>query len=206
MPHTQILRVLPKTRSKVSNLSAIKIAKESRLRKTDPKRNPTPKTAKNTLSKQKSASLSSILKTIKFPKILTPILFPTLFLTQALLWATKPWPSLINLINSFKFKNYNLWKKIVLFELIYSYFVPYFETNPFIVFEWTEEDVGNWLGVIGLEDYSNIFIHNKISGKNIFDLTDSELKDELKMSAIGHRKDFKKNIQQLKEIYSRRTL
>lgn len=47
------------------------------------------------------------------------------------------------------------------------------------------------------------FKSNHISGKNLLDLTDKELKDELGMFSIGHRKNFGKSQEHLRKIYSK---
>lgn len=56
---------------------------------------------------------------------------------------------------------------------------------------------------IGLIDYIEIFKSNHISGKNLLDITDKELKDDLGMFSVGHRKIFSKSQEHLKKIYSK---
>jgi hypothetical protein len=41
-----------------------------------------------------------------------------------------------------------------------------------------------------LEDYSKIFAENHINGKNILEIGDQELKEDLNMQSLGHRKIF----------------
>ena len=56
---------------------------------------------------------------------------------------------------------------------------------------------------LGLVDYIDTFKNNHISGKNLLDITDKELKDELGMVSVGHRKNFSKSQEHLKKIYSK---
>lgn len=65
------------------------------------------------------------------------------------------------------------------------------------------DEVGEWLNNIGLIDYIEIFQKNHISGKNLLDITDKELKDDLGMFSVGHRKNFSKSQEHLKKIYSK---
>lgn len=69
--------------------------------------------------------------------------------------------------------------------------------------DWTFDDVGEWLTNLGLSDYIETFQNNHISGKNILDITDQELRDDLGMSSVGHRKNFSKSQEHLKKIYSK---
>lgn len=66
--------------------------------------------------------------------------------------------------------------------------------------EWTIEEVGDWLRHIGLEQYVESFKKNHINGKVLFDLSETELKDEFKMTSVGHRKNFMKAMANLKRI------
>jgi len=66
--------------------------------------------------------------------------------------------------------------------------------------EWTIEEVGDWLKHIGLEQYVESFKKNHINGKVLFDLSETELKDEFKMTSVGHRKNFMKAMANLKRI------
>ena len=63
-------------------------------------------------------------------------------------------------------------------------------------------DLAEWLKRIGLEEYIIEFKKNHITGKNLFDITESELKDDLKVSSVGHRKNFNKAVANLKQIYN----
>jgi len=54
--------------------------------------------------------------------------------------------------------------------------------------EWTVEDVGNWLCAIRMEAYHRSFRFHEIDGKTLRDLTIEELKEEMGISKLGHRK------------------
>jgi len=66
---------------------------------------------------------------------------------------------------------------------------------------WTVSDVEDWLKHLGLGEYAEQFKANHITGANLLDLTDAELKQEFKITSLGHRKDIRKSIDQLKQIY-----
>jgi len=66
--------------------------------------------------------------------------------------------------------------------------------------------VGEWLSIIGLNEYVDNFTKNHINGKVLFDLTDKELKEDLEVVSIGHRKNFQKAVQHLKKFYSKNRL
>eukprot|EP01016_Furgasonia_blochmanni_P029901 TRINITY_DN3127_c0_g1_i1.p1 TRINITY_DN3127_c0_g1~~TRINITY_DN3127_c0_g1_i1.p1 ORF type:complete len:881 (+),score=200.72 TRINITY_DN3127_c0_g1_i1:144-2786(+) len=67
--------------------------------------------------------------------------------------------------------------------------------------EWTSEDVCEWLHHVNLSEYCENFANNHITGKNLLDLSDNDLKNELQITSIGHRKDFKKGVEYLKKVY-----
>ena len=69
------------------------------------------------------------------------------------------------------------------------------------VFEWDIADVNEWLKHIGLEDYVEMFSINHITGKNLFEIKEDELKDEFKMNSVGHRKNFMNSVDYLRKIY-----
>jgi hypothetical protein len=83
----------------------------------------------------------------------------------------------------------------IILALIYGFLI--------IVQEWCEADVSDWLRTIGLEDYVESFNSNHISGNNLFDLTESELKEDLKMVSVGHRVIFEKSVENLKKLMSK---
>ena len=69
--------------------------------------------------------------------------------------------------------------------------------------EWSLDDVSEWLVNIGLADYIDTFKKNHISGKNLLDITEVELKDDLSVCSVGHRKNFLKSQEHLKKVYSK---
>lgn len=66
--------------------------------------------------------------------------------------------------------------------------------------------MGEWLTIIGLNEYAENFIQNHINGKILFDITEKELKEDLNVVSIGHRKNFQKAVQHLKKFYSKNRL
>ena len=60
--------------------------------------------------------------------------------------------------------------------------------------------------IIGLTEYVDNFTKNHINGKILFDITDKELKEDLEVISIGHRKNFKKAVQHLKKFYAKNRL
>ena len=52
-------------------------------------------------------------------------------------------------------------------------------------------------------DYIDNFKKNHITGKNLFDLKEKELKDDLNVLSVGHRKNFLKSQLHLKRIFSK---
>ena len=53
--------------------------------------------------------------------------------------------------------------------------------------QWTIKQVLTFLTEIGLKEYQEIFYKNKIKGKDLLTLKDSEMRDDLKMK-LGDRK------------------
>lgn len=66
--------------------------------------------------------------------------------------------------------------------------------------EWTTDDVAEWLTNIGLTDYIDIFTTNHITGQTLLELTEKDIKDDLGISSVGHRKSFEKSIANLKKL------
>ena len=54
---------------------------------------------------------------------------------------------------------------------------------------WTEREVALWLEEIGLGEYANAFVQNKITGEELMELTEKDL-DEIGILPLGHRKKF----------------
>lgn len=69
------------------------------------------------------------------------------------------------------------------------------------VFDWTVEDVKQWLKHIGLEVYAEVFESNDIVGKNLLEIQEDELKNELGMTSVGHRKNLLHSVGYLRKIY-----
>mmetsp|Transcript_27799 Transcript_27799/g.24427 ORF Transcript_27799/g.24427 Transcript_27799/m.24427 type:complete len:174 (-) Transcript_27799:2504-3025(-) len=67
--------------------------------------------------------------------------------------------------------------------------------------EWNIEDVAEWLEHLSLNDYIDIFKENHVDGKLLFEITETDLKDDFKMTSFGHRKNFMKAVENLKKIY-----
>lgn len=66
--------------------------------------------------------------------------------------------------------------------------------------------MAEWLTIIGLTEYADNFTQNHINGKILFDLTEKEVKEDLQIISIGHRKNFHKAVQHLKKFYSKNRL
>lgn len=62
---------------------------------------------------------------------------------------------------------------------------------------WTVNEVGAWLAVLGLEQYTPAFTAHDISGGVLLDLTQGDL-DYLNISSLGHRKMIMKGVEQLR--------
>lgn len=54
---------------------------------------------------------------------------------------------------------------------------------------------------LGLGEYAEQFKANHITGVNLLDLTDADMKQEFKIASLGHRKNLRKAIEQLNQIY-----
>lgn len=67
---------------------------------------------------------------------------------------------------------------------------------------WTFQDVEKFLTNMQLDQYIEAFRENHITGKNILDLNDSELKDDLNIIPLGHRKIFLKGQTILRKCYT----
>lgn len=72
--------------------------------------------------------------------------------------------------------------------------------------EWTVPEVGHWVKhVLGFPKYKNMFIKNEISGKILSKLTDEQLKEDFRISVVGHRITILEEIKSLTRNRSRRT-
>ncbi|CAD8174233.1 unnamed protein product [Paramecium octaurelia] len=67
--------------------------------------------------------------------------------------------------------------------------------------EWQLEDVCNWLDSLQLSEYKEEFIKNQMTGKTLYALTDNDLKQDLGISVLGHRKQILQSIEEYKKYY-----
>ena len=58
--------------------------------------------------------------------------------------------------------------------------------------DYSSEDIAEWLNEIGLGKYMQVFKDNHITGRNILEIQEGELKEEFEMNSLGHRKIFVK--------------
>jgi len=71
-----------------------------------------------------------------------------------------------------------------------------YKTKP--IREWSIEEVGDWISDLGFEKMRGCFIDNYISGMELVDLENGELKDDLGVTALGARKAILREIELLK--------
>jgi len=69
--------------------------------------------------------------------------------------------------------------------------------------EWKTSDVGDWLDRGGFSQYKKNFEDNHITGKNLFDLTENDLNEEINIKDANHRKRIMKDLKFLKKIYTK---
>ncbi|CAK71557.1 unnamed protein product (macronuclear) [Paramecium tetraurelia] len=67
--------------------------------------------------------------------------------------------------------------------------------------DWNIEEVCIWLDCLGLSQYKENFIKNHMIGDTLHDLTDVELKEELGIEILGHRKLILQQINMHKKYY-----
>ncbi|CAD8166913.1 unnamed protein product [Paramecium pentaurelia] len=67
--------------------------------------------------------------------------------------------------------------------------------------EWQLEEVCGWLDSLELGEYKEEFIKNQMTGKTLYGLTDNELKQDLGISVLGHRKKILQSIEEYKKYY-----
>lgn len=65
--------------------------------------------------------------------------------------------------------------------------------------DWSVGETMEWLGQQGLARYATTFAENSIDGELLLQLTNADLRDELKIVSFGDRKKLDLLIQQLKE-------
>lgn len=66
--------------------------------------------------------------------------------------------------------------------------------------EWTVNDVVNWLIKQDLEQYAETFKKNEINGKTLMTLTGKDLKEDLGVEVLGHRKQILKQVDLFKVL------
>ena len=70
-----------------------------------------------------------------------------------------------------------------------------------IVNEWNSGDIHKWLIQINLEKYCDNFEMNHINGKNLFELSERDLIEEIKIIDVIDRKNLFKEIKLLRKIF-----
>ena len=63
---------------------------------------------------------------------------------------------------------------------------------------WAPEAVARWLATIEMTQYAANFLENDIDGGALLTLTATELKDDLEVAKLGHRKRILNNIEELR--------
>uniref|UniRef100_K1P6N2 Diacylglycerol kinase delta n=1 Tax=Magallana gigas TaxID=29159 RepID=K1P6N2_MAGGI len=74
--------------------------------------------------------------------------------------------------------------------IYWSYFLAY------NVYNWTPEDVGQWLESRSLSEYKDSFIRNEIRGTELLTLDKGDLQD-LGVTKVGHLKRIQQGIKEL---------
>ncbi|CAK79445.1 unnamed protein product (macronuclear) [Paramecium tetraurelia] len=67
--------------------------------------------------------------------------------------------------------------------------------------EWQLQEVCGWLDSLDLGEYKDEFIKNQMTGRTLYGLTDNELKQDLGISVLGHRKKILQSIEEYKKYY-----
>ncbi|CAK64142.1 unnamed protein product (macronuclear) [Paramecium tetraurelia] len=67
--------------------------------------------------------------------------------------------------------------------------------------EWQLEEVCTWLDTLQLGEYKDEFIKNQMTGKTLYALNDNDLKQDLGISVLGHRKKILQSIEEYKKYY-----
>lgn len=70
-----------------------------------------------------------------------------------------------------------------------------------IVKDWSVEDVSDWLRHLDLGEYIPRFKENHVDGQVLLVIQENDLKDEFHMNSFGHRKNFMKAVENLREMY-----
>ena len=70
--------------------------------------------------------------------------------------------------------------------------------NPANLTSWSVEDVSQWLTENSLGQFMDIFSENLIDGDCLMSLTNGQLKEDLGITALGHRSRIMKRVHELK--------
>ena len=70
--------------------------------------------------------------------------------------------------------------------------------NPANLTSWSVEDVSQWLTENSLGQFVDIFSENLIDGDCLMSLTNGQLKEDLGITALGHRSRIMKRVHELK--------
>ncbi|ELR13101.1 SAM domain (Sterile alpha motif) domain containing protein [Acanthamoeba castellanii str. Neff] len=62
------------------------------------------------------------------------------------------------------------------------------------VAQWSERDVCDWLKLIQLADYRQVFVDHRIDGRRLTALTDTALVEDMGITTLGHRKRILKEL------------
>jgi hypothetical protein len=62
------------------------------------------------------------------------------------------------------------------------------------VAQWSERDVCDWLKLIQLADYRQVFVDHHIDGRRLTALTDAALVEDMGITTLGHRKRILKEL------------
>ena len=71
--------------------------------------------------------------------------------------------------------------------------------NPANITSWTVDDVCQWLTSESLGRFTEIFRENAVDGECLLSLDNNLLKNDLEITALGHRSRIMKRLQKLKE-------
>lgn len=71
--------------------------------------------------------------------------------------------------------------------------------NPANITSWTVDDVCQWLTSESLGRFTDIFRENAVDGECLLSLDNNLLKNDLEITALGHRSRIMKRLQKLKE-------
>ena len=73
--------------------------------------------------------------------------------------------------------------------------------NPANLTSWSVDDVCQWLMEQGLGQFIDVFQENLVDGECLMALDNSLLKEDLGISALGHRNRIMKRVGELKHLF-----